>query len=231
MSTSYNGWPASPDLPIRPLTVAGESFVPGVLDNDNVYTVLKYVAEQMHARVEPIIRSGWHDMDDWGFSYRPSTGDSSRLSCHASGTAIDYNATRHPYNVSPYANFTQAQINEIHQILNEVGVVVWGGDWNTPDAMHFEINGSAAEVAAAADRIRKMSQEDEMAQYEGMLATIIEKLDASAAREKKIIEKLAGSREREIVTNRQLREIRDDLDADSPVRRKLDRLIETLDSE
>ena len=181
MSTSYNGWHASPSLSTRPLVVAGESFVPGVLDDNDVYTVLRYVAEEMHKRVEPIVRSDWHQMDDWGFSYRASTGDDNALSCHASGTAIDYNATRHPYNVSPRVNFSQAQIDEIHKILGEVGVVVWGGDWNTPDAMHFEISGTKAQVATAADRIRNMSEEDEMKQEDwARLREIVrEEVDAS----------------------------------------------------
>lgn len=160
MPTSYNGWYASPNLPTRPLVIAGESFVPGVLDDDDVFTVLQYVATQMHERVEPIVRADWHQADDWGFSYRESTG-SDDLSCHASGTAIDYNATRHPYGVRASANFSPAQIAEIHRILDEVGVVVWGGDWNTPDAMHFEIHGTRAQVAAAAAQIRNR-EDDQM---------------------------------------------------------------------
>ncbi len=235
MSTSYNGWWASPDLPLRPLVVAGESFIPGILDNDDVFTVLQYVAEQMHERVEPIVRSDWHDADDWGWHYKVSTGDSSVLSCHSSGTAIDYNATRHPYGVSTRANFSEGQIAEIHKILFEVGCVVWGGDWNTPDAMHFEINGNAAEVKAAADRIRNKSEEDDMSQYLEQLNRIETVVNNSADREKKILEKLEGARERQIVTNRLLREtrtqieaLRDEFEPDSAVRRKLDRIIESM---
>jgi hypothetical protein len=169
-------------------------------------------------------------MDDWGWHYKVSTGDSSVLSCHASGTAIDYNATRHPYGVSTRANFSEGQISEIHKILSEVEVIVWGGDWNTPDAMHFEINGNAAEVKVAADRIRNKSEEDDMAQHAEQLNRIESMLNNEVARSKKILAKLEGSRQREIVTNQQLREIRDSLDAESPIRRKLDRVIETLDS-
>lgn len=160
MPTSYNGWPASPTLPLRALEVAGESFVPGILDNDDVYTVLQFVAEQMHERVERVWAPGWHEMDDWGFNYRPTTNDDS-LSCHASGTAIDYNSTRHPYGVPTLRNFTVGQVEEIRKIVREAGVIRWGGEWNTPDAMHFEIMGTRAEVAAAAARIREM-REDEM---------------------------------------------------------------------
>lgn len=180
MATSYNGWFASPDLRLRPLVVAGEPFVPGVLDDDDVHTVLQYVAQQMHERVEPIIRSDWHDEDDWGFHFKVSTGDPSKLSCHSSGTAIDYNATRHPYGVSTRANFSQEQIDEIHKILAEVGVVVWGGDWNHPDAMHFEIAGTKAQVAMAADRIRNGDEDEMKAEDWARLREIVrEEVDAS----------------------------------------------------
>jgi hypothetical protein len=160
MSTSYNGWPASPYLPTRPLVVAGEAFVPGVLDDDDVWEVLRYVAQQMHERVEPIVRDDWHQADDWGYNYRNTTGDSSSLSCHASGTAIDYNSTRHPYDVSPSVNFSPSQIATIHDIISDLPIV-WGGDYRYhPDAMHFEIMGSRAVVAAAAQRIRNINSKD-----------------------------------------------------------------------
>src|SRR4051812_23489826 len=99
MATSQNGWPASAHLKVRPLVVAGESFSPGIRDDDDVYTVLKYVAEQMNARVEPIVRADWHQADDWGYYYRANANDPNSLSNHSSGTAIDYNATRHPNGV------------------------------------------------------------------------------------------------------------------------------------
>lgn len=179
MPFSYNGWPASPSLPLRPLVVAGEAFVPGVLDDDDVWTILNYVAQQMHERVEPIVRDEWHQMDDWGFSYRQTTNDNS-LSCHASGTAIDYNATRHPFDVPADRNFSAEQIAEIRRIVAEAGAVVWGGDYrNTPDAMHFEINGTRAEVAAAASRIRNYGKDwFDMATESDLRKIIREELDA-----------------------------------------------------
>jgi hypothetical protein len=176
MSTSYNGWPASPDLPLRPLVVAGEEFVPGVLDNDDVHTVLQYVAQQMHERVEPVVREDWHQMDDWGFNYRQTTNDDS-LSCHASGTAIDYNSTRHPYGVAASANFSPAQIATIHDIIADLPIV-WGGDYrNSPDAMHFEIMGSRTAVADAAVRIRNKDKDwFDMATKDDLRAVIREEI-------------------------------------------------------
>jgi hypothetical protein len=229
MSTSYNGWSASPSLATRPLVVAGESFVPGVRDNDDVYTVLRYVSEQVHKRVEPIVRSDWHQMDDWGYNYRASTGNAYALSCHASGTAIDYNATRHPYGVR--GTFTAAQISEVHRILDEVRVVEWGNDWNLPDGMHFEIDGSYAEVAAAAERIRQNQGEPPMADSDVILQKLKEldnKVERGNEQNSRIINKLNKSREREVVMQEELAEILDQLDADSPVRRKLNTIIAKL---
>lgn len=232
VSTSYNGWWASENLPTRALVIAGEEFTPGILDDDDVYTVLHYVAQQVHERVEPIVRDDWHQADDWGYNYRNTTGDEARtLSNHSSGTAIDYNATRHPYGVPASQNYRQDQIEEIHKILEEVGVVEWGGDYqnNPQDAMHFDIKGTKAEVAAAARRIRAMQEEDEMAQYEDTLKRIEKKLDSNSKQNKRIIEKLNKSREREIATNKLLRELRDSLESDSPIRSKLTAIIDSLE--
>jgi murein L,D-transpeptidase YcbB/YkuD len=157
MATSYNGWPASPNPAdfggLEKLIVAGESFAPGVRAGD-VHAVFQYVAEQLHARVEPVVRADWHQADDWGYSYRANVNNPSTLSCHASGTAIDYNSTRHPN--GKRGTYSAEQVVTIHRILAEVNDVVrWGGSFTgTPDEMHFEINGNAAAVKAVADRLR-----------------------------------------------------------------------------
>lgn len=224
---SYNGWPASPSLNTVPLVVHGETF-PGGVRPDPVYTCLKYVAEQFHARVEPIVRADWHQADDWGFYYRLSTGSAYYLSCHASGTAIDINATRHPYGIPAYRTFTAEQIREIHQILAEARVVEWGGDWNLADGMHFEISGSYAEVAAAAARIRDNQGEPPMADSDVILARLNkldEKVDRIAAQGSRVIKKLNASREREANAAQMLRDLDQELDdklgTDSPVRKQL----------
>jgi hypothetical protein len=164
MATSYNGWTAGDGWSIaggqlEPLVVAGESFSPGVRAGD-VHDVFEYLAEQLHKRVEPIVRPDWHQADDWGYSYRPSVNDPSSLSCHASATAIDYNATRHPNGRA--GTFTASQVSEIRRILAELGGVVrWGGDFSTTkDEMHFEIIGSASAVAVVAQKIRAFMEDD-----------------------------------------------------------------------
>ena len=155
MDRSYNGWTAS-DKPaefggITKLEVAGESFAPGVRAGA-VHTVLGYVAQQLHDRVEPVIAKGWHDADDWGYNFRQNR-NANNLSCHASGTAIDYNATRHPNGKS--GTFSAKQVSEIRRILGEVdNTVRWGGDFTgTKDEMHFEIASDPTKVDRVAARL------------------------------------------------------------------------------
>jgi murein L,D-transpeptidase YcbB/YkuD len=160
VATSYNGWLASRNPAdfggLAKLVVAGESFAPGVRAGD-VHTVLQHVAEQLHRRVEPVVRGDWHQADDWGYSYRANVNNPSQLSCHASGTAIDYNATRHPN--GKRGTFTAKQVAEIRQIIAEVdGVVRWGGDFGKVDAMHVEIHGDALAVARVANRLRRPAE-------------------------------------------------------------------------
>jgi hypothetical protein len=157
MATSQNGWPASSDrsaIHVAPFEVAGVSFPGGVRSGD-VATVLGYVATEIHARVERL-HVGWC----WGHAYREvraSTG----LSNHASGTAIDINAPKHP--LGSRGTFSPAARVEIHRILSKVGVVRWGGDYvGRVDEMHFEINAPAGAVATAANQLRAQSATSEL---------------------------------------------------------------------
>ncbi len=155
---SYNGWSAGPGWSVangklEPMYVAGESFMPGVRAGD-VRVVLQYVAEQMHQRVEPVVKASWHQADDWGYNYRPNKNNPRQLSVHASGGAFDYNATRHPNGVR--GTWTAAQKTEMREIMAEVdNVVCWGEDFTgTVDGMHVEICKNAAAVKAVANKIR-----------------------------------------------------------------------------
>jgi hypothetical protein len=121
--------------------------------------VLIHVLSQVHARVESLELDGTRgELDDWGYAARPIRGGTT-TSNHASATAVDGNATRHPLGVR--GTFTARQAAEIRQILAEVEHVVrWGGDYQgRPDEMHFEINAGHAAVARVAARL---SQEDDM---------------------------------------------------------------------
>jgi hypothetical protein len=96
----------------------------------------------------------WHDevyplnkgvFDDWSWAWRVIAG-SSRLSNHASATAIDINATRAPMGV-PIARVFK--VNEIAAIRRRTkfyhGTVRWGGEWDRPDGMHIEISASLSD--------------------------------------------------------------------------------------
>ncbi len=154
MATSQNGWPADPDptkLGIAPCSVAGVPIGDGLLAGP-VTVVLTYVALQVHLRVETL-----QPGQCWGYKYRPVTGGT-ELSNHASGTAVDLNAPRHP--LGQAATFTPAQVEEIHRILAEVDDVVrWGGDYTgRVDEMHFEIIGDQPTVAAVASKLGSAMQ-------------------------------------------------------------------------
>ncbi len=132
---SQNGFPvvtSSSSAALKAFSVRGVSFPAGVRDG-NPYVILRYVAKQFHADVEPL-HAGWC----WGYAYKYVSGTST-YSNHASGTAIDVNAPDHPRGVT--GTFTAAQRTQIHKILDYCeGVVAWGGQFSTTvDAMHFEI--------------------------------------------------------------------------------------------
>lgn len=205
MPYSYNGWYASTAIDTRELVVGGVEIVPGILNDDDVYTVLRYVAEQFDKRVESLV-PGWC----WGYNYRLTTNDSS-LSCHASGTAMDLNAPLHPYGVEASRNFSPAQIAEIRQIVQEAGVIVWGGDYNgSPDAMHFEIHGTKAEVAVAADRIRNQLEDDMFSDSDRALLRETKAAAENAANQAKRARE--GSYKRDKMLIEMARETADDVD-------------------
>lgn len=132
--------------------VGGVAFEPGIRNDDDVYTVFKYVMEQYDQRVENLVNPGC-----WGYNYRANANDPNSLSNHSSGTAIDANAPQHPNGVPTKNTFSQKQIDTIHKILGEVDHSIrWGGDYSgTPDAMHFEVNVNKSTLSKVADRIRE----------------------------------------------------------------------------
>ena len=137
--TSYNGWPANSDK--AAIGVVSSDYFPGGAKAGDVTIVLGYVARQLDARVEPFV-GGW----GWGYTYKANVNNPSQLSCHASGTAIDWNAPDHPNGAS--GTFTEAQRGQIYAILDEVqGAVSWLEGY---DEMHFEICVGADDLAYVA---------------------------------------------------------------------------------
>lgn len=76
-------------------------------------------------------------LDDWGYAYRPVRGATSGLSNHASGTAVDVNATRWPLGTRNMSAWKRARVALVIRPVR--GVVTWGGVWRRPDQMHLEI--------------------------------------------------------------------------------------------
>lgn len=158
MANSYNGWEAIPSSGSPALTVIEP--VPNRkfrVRSGDVATVFDWFIRRFHSEVEPIDGGV---LDDWSYAYRKGTG-TPKLSNHASGTAVDLNAEKHPWNTRAEQNFSKSQIDAVTRILvdarvNGQDVIRW---ISNKDPMHFEINywdrgGSAANVAALAARIR-----------------------------------------------------------------------------
>lgn len=93
--------------------------------------------------------------DDWSFAERPIRGSAEELSNHASGTAIDLNATQHPLGVK--GTYTAAQLTAMHGIAREFvdprtgrSVLRLGEDYTKrKDGMHIEIDADEAACARA----------------------------------------------------------------------------------
>lgn len=101
--------------------------------------LLLYAASRWDREVEDIDNSRGA-LDDWGYAERNIRGGT-ELSNHASGTAVDLNATKHPLGTDPRDNFTDEQIAAIRRILRDCGGTLrWGGDYTgRKDGMHLEV--------------------------------------------------------------------------------------------
>lgn len=148
MVTSQNGFPSNNRALIHNPKVPGTNIsFPGGIRKGAVTTVLLYVAVQWQRRVEPLTPG-----HNWGYAERAIRG-SSQTSNHASGTATDHNAPKHP--LAKRGTFTAAQIRELRAIEAECGGVVRFGEFYSGrvDGMHAEINAPLARVEQVAARL------------------------------------------------------------------------------
>lgn len=158
MANSQNGYPANN------VNLTSSRRVPGSnrsirVRNGPAGDLLLWFAGQFDAHVEDIDPG---PLDDWGYAERPIRGGV-ELSNHASGTAIDLNAPRHPLGTQPSANFSASQIGEIRRLLSLTGGAIrWGGDYTgRKDPMHFEIVASEARCATVLKSLTNSPQEDD----------------------------------------------------------------------
>ncbi len=140
--TSPNGWPASEDrkaLGIETFTVPGTKI--RFACAEAVAPILVSFAKDFHELVEPIDQG---QLDDLGYAFRQTRGSDKIFSNHASGTAIDLNAIKHPLGKSN--TFNKHQRNTINLLITKYGLA-WGGNYKRrKDDMHFEIALSQDEV-------------------------------------------------------------------------------------
>ena len=125
MATSHNGWPVITSG-LWPLPAVSGSVKAGP-----VWVIMNWLAREYARRVEPIERK-----QSWGYAHR-KIGGSTLWSNHASGTAADFNAPKHPLKTRAEQNFTPTQIRACEGILADAGGVL---RWlRGHDPMHWEI--------------------------------------------------------------------------------------------
>lgn len=123
---SQNGFTVRTSSQVEPL-----SWITGRVHPD-FHSTFDRLCKRYNAEVESITRA-----HSWGWADRAIRG-SSVVSNHASGTAIDLNAPKHPLGAS--GTFTSKQVRAIRAILKDFPEVRWGGDYTgRKDEMHFEI--------------------------------------------------------------------------------------------
>ena len=158
---SQNGWPVIDAGQLAPVIVRGVGMAPGV--RHNLAPLFQDLVEHL-AELEPP-HEGWC----WGWAVRPVRGQTSGYSNHASGSAIDYNAPKHPRQAKDrYAGWATSQVRTIHHLLatRYQGVIRWGADYrppSTPDPMHFEV---AAGPDAVARLLHHLQEVDDVTKQE-----------------------------------------------------------------
>lgn len=152
MSTSQNGWPA---LAYRS-DLLHKWKVPGadrhfLLRNGSAGFVLCHFILWFHESVQRLNLKG-HVWDEWAHAFRDIRGYSTNLSNHASGTAVDLNATLYPLGTMLMKRWRILKIRA--RLLLYRGAIRWGGDYEgRKDQMHFEINRPLPGVERVARRL------------------------------------------------------------------------------
>lgn len=144
MTLSQNGWPTVGRDRIKTAAVPGSAVRLPILDDADVRDLLIACAVVFDRRVEDIDTrkvTGYTIPDDWGYAARKVRQSQTVWSNHASGTAIDLNATRHPR--FKRGTFNAAQLHAMNTFIAKLdGAVRWGENYSRSrvDGMHFEIN-------------------------------------------------------------------------------------------
>jgi len=135
---SQNGWPASSDRSVVNIQTFTVPLSQGTLKIPLRGEAAPRLIEMIRwwdANIEPVtLGSG---LGTWGYAFRTIRGITTTLSNHASGTAIDINAPKHPLGAR---NTVQAdKVAAMRAKAAELGLR-WGGDYKgRADEMHFEV--------------------------------------------------------------------------------------------
>lgn len=152
MATSQNNWPALEPGSSR----LHKWVVPGtdrhfVLRNGSAGFLLCHFILWYHEVVHKLNEKGavW---DEWAYAYRAVRGQTRGLSNHASGTAVDLNATKYPLGRALMPFVKKRLIWAKLKMYR--GCIRWGGDYEgRKDEMHFEINKSMSYCERNARRL------------------------------------------------------------------------------
>ena len=149
MASSQNGWPASSN----PKSIDVESFlVPNTKLKLRVCKKVAPILINFAAEFNELVENlEGKQLDDWGYAWRNVRGSTDMLSNHASGTAIDLNANKHP--LAHKGTFKPKQVEAILELIDKYHIG-WGGLWKRRvDEMHFEIIESPKAVKATIERL------------------------------------------------------------------------------
>jgi hypothetical protein len=97
--------------------------------------------------------------DDWGYNRRMIRGSVATWSNHASGTALDLNATVHALGVRN--TFSERDYALIRARLRGryAQTIAWGAEWRSrADEMHYEIAVGESDVAALVHHLRRTAR-------------------------------------------------------------------------
>ena len=166
MPNSINGWPVLDNPPWSDPRLAKKP-IPGVPNRTltlraEVLPLFLALAKDYHDTIAPVDEGA---LDDWSYGYRAARA-ASAWSDHASGTAIDLNASKEGWlgmsNYSWWANPARHQTAQA--IKKRYEVVMWGGskdfggdyfNGSTVDWMHWAIKPGVS-VAQVQDVIKRL---------------------------------------------------------------------------
>src|SRR6185437_12238812 len=144
-ATSQNGYYAFSsygDENLRPFPWVSGSV------NKAAYEIFDLFCADYNATVEKIDKGS-----SWGFAPRTIRGASTQLSNHASGTALDLNAPKHP--LGKVGTFSASQRKAIRALQAKYPELRWGGSYaGRKDEMHWEVNASPEALAARVDKLK-----------------------------------------------------------------------------